>query len=468
VRKRSNAIRSKTFSLLSVIAISAMMIMGSYIPSSALIYPPADPPILLSIEGSSCVSVFEGVWNGVDTCTIDEGFSVGDNFDVEISPGVTAVLLTGESIIINDSEFTINDGATLIIQPGAYLIINNGGTLIDSGTLILNSGNIEINDGGTLQFNGEGSLIMNDSSILDEKPGGKVKPNPVVLTPTRPAITVLFSIDRVIEIGGIFDITGDLDINGGVLNINDGGSLNIDDGGFLNINNGGDLNVASGGVLTTRVGGIFNIACLDASAQATGVVDAFVVLSCGSIIENVFDGTADTTFVAGDGRTATTTIDAGNELTFDPDTFTFTAPDTNSDTIIVNVGGLEIPLVPDSNIKPVNIDVKPGVKSPATINLKIEKTIAVAILGDVYLDVSQIDRTLSTLKFGDSLSATPATAIKTSLKDVNLDGKMDLVAHFKLSQTNLSLGDTMGCLKGKMKETFGGATIEGCDTIRLV
>jgi len=435
--------RSKTFSLLSVIAISALMIMGSYIPSSALIYPPADPPILLSIEGSSCVSVFEGIWNGVDTCTIDEGFSVGDNFDVEISPGVTAVLQSGESIIINDSEFTINNGATLIIEDGAYLIINNGGTFIDSGTLTVNGGPLDINSGGALEINSGGVLdIISDGVALDINSGGVLDVNSGgVLTVNRPTNTTN-DIDVVI---------GVVDINGGVVNAKCPHCNDIDIViGLFDINSGGVLDISCG-TSSALVGG-------------TGTVN----IICGSITVEALDGTIESTFFADDGRTATTSMDGGNSLTFYSDTFTFTTPDTNPDTIVVNVGGLEIPLVPDSNIKPVNIDVKPGEKNPATINLKIEKIIAVAILGDASLDVSQIDRTLSTLKFGDSLSATPATATKTSLKDVNLDGRMDLVAQFKLSQTNLSLEDTMGCITGKMKETFGGATIEGCDTIRLI
>ncbi len=208
-------------------------------------------------------------------------------------------------------------------------------------------------------------------------------------------------------------------------------------------------------------------ACSGAMILTASDGDNFV-MTCGSATLQVLTGPVEEILIGSDGSTASATIGTGSTLTFYPDTFTFSTPSSNTDPIIITKDGLQFPLPPNSNIKPVNIDVKPGEKNPATINLKIEKTIAVAILGDVYLDVGQIDRTLSTLKFGDSLSATPATATKTSLKDVNLDGRMDLVAHFKLSQTNLSLGDTMGCIKGQMKQAFGGATIEDCDAVRLI
>ena len=115
----------------------------------------------------------------------------------------------------------------------------------------------------------------------------------------------------------------------------------------------------------------------------------------------------------------------------------------------------------------VTVDVKPG-NNPATINLKIEKVITVAILGGDKVDVTSIDTTLSTLKFGHSSTATPATAEKVSISDVNKDGIKDLVVQFKLSKTNLVSGDTMGCIVGKLKSTSGGFSIEGCDAIRVI
>ena len=89
-------------------------------------------------------------------------------------------------------------------------------------------------------------------------------------------------------------------------------------------------------------------------------------------------------------------------------------------------------------------------------------------VGTSTFDVNSIDKTLSTLKFGDSLTATPAPAIKASIGDLNLDGFKDLTVQFKLSQTNLGMGDMMGCIVGKMLTSAGDAAIEGCDTIRVI
>ena len=51
------------------------------------------------------------------------------------------------------------------------------------------------------------------------------------------------------------------------------------------------------------------------------------------------------------------------------------------------------------------------------------------------------------------------------LEDVDNDQDLDLVLHFKISQSGLSESDTEACLSG---ETFDGIPILGCDQIRIV
>jgi uncharacterized delta-60 repeat protein len=60
-----------------------------------------------------------------------------------------------------------------------------------------------------------------------------------------------------------------------------------------------------------------------------------VMVTHGSVIIHVVAGTIETTFVAETGETAFVSLDADNGLVFEPDTFTFTAPDTN--TVVVQV-----------------------------------------------------------------------------------------------------------------------------------
>jgi hypothetical protein len=195
-----------------------------------------------------------------------------------------------------------------------------------------------------------------------------------------------------------------------------------------------------------------------------------IIITCGSVSEQIVSGPIFINFSGQDSAcaAATTTIETGNALTFYPETCTFVAPSTNTDTIIVNVGSTQIPIVPNAKVRPVPVDVKPGTNNPSTISLKNDKTIAVAILGNSNFNVNSIDKTLSTLKFGDSLTATPAQATKVSIGDVNADGLKDLVAQFKLSETNISSGDALGCMVGKLAASSGGTTIQGCDAIRVI
>jgi len=70
------------------------------------------------------------------------------------------------------------------------------------------------------------------------------------------------------------------------------------------------------------------------------------VVTCGSIIVEVLNGTVEITFVADDGTSATTSLEPGDSLVFVPTTFTFTAPSTNPVPIVVLIEGEELSLEP--------------------------------------------------------------------------------------------------------------------------
>ena len=125
------------------------------------------------------------------------------------------------------------------------------------------------------------------------------------------------------------------------------------------------------------------------------------------------------------------------------------------------------PVLSDIRVQPalieVDVDIKPG-SYPNSINLKrTTGVIPVAVLGSDAFDVLTID--VSTLRFGpdQALPAHDLTNLKEHLADVDGDGYLDLVSHYRAGDIGLGVGDTEACLIG---ETVDGVPIEGCDSVR--
>jgi len=116
---------------------------------------------------------------------------------------------------------------------------------------------------------------------------------------------------------------------------------------------------------------------------------------------------------------------------------------------------------------PVEIDIKPG-DYANPINLKSKGVVPVAILGSADFDVTDVD--VTTLTFGPAGTA-PAHDLTNParhsghLEDVNRDGYMDLVSHYRQKQTALTVADTEACIEGA---TLGGTPIKGCDSVRIL
>ena len=91
----------------------------------------------------------------------------------------------------------------------------------------------------------------------------------------------------------------------------------------------------------------------------------------------------------------------------------------------VDIGAFEV----QPQVLSVEIDVKPG-SDPNSINLASNGVIAVAIFTTADFDASLVDA--STVVFAG------ASAVRGALQDVDGDGDLDMVLHFRVQDTNLA------------------------------
>jgi len=113
---------------------------------------------------------------------------------------------------------------------------------------------------------------------------------------------------------------------------------------------------------------------------------------------------------------------------------------------------------PTPPVKTILIDIKPG-SYPNSINPGSKGRIPVAILTNKTFDATTVDP--ATVRFGPD----NATVVHSAVEDVDHDGDLDMILHFKTQETGIEPGDTEAALTG---ETYDGISIEGTDTIRTV
>jgi hypothetical protein len=108
----------------------------------------------------------------------------------------------------------------------------------------------------------------------------------------------------------------------------------------------------------------------------------------------------------------------------------------------------------------IQIDIKPS-SFPNSINPKSNGVIPVAILTTDAFDATTVDPL--SVRFGPK--GAKEVHKKGHIEDVNHDGELDLVLHFKTQATGITCSDTSASLMG---ETVDGEAIQGFDSIKTV
>jgi hypothetical protein len=208
---------------------------------------------------------------------------------------------------------------------------------------------------------------------------------------------------------------------------------------------------ASGGAAPARIG-------ISDGTVITLHAGDDVLATYGSVEITVLEGTVEITFVATDGTQAQTTLNAGNGIEFEPETFVITAPETNTEEVVVVVGEETLTLTPGENRMFAWLDIDPD-----TLNLDNQGVWLTCYLElPLGFDVGAID--VSTVMLNDQV---PAQLHPVQVGDYDHDGVADLMVKFdqSLAQAMLSVGNAVPMtVAGKLTD---GTEFEGCDMIRV-
>lgn len=134
----------------------------------------------------------------------------------------------------------------------------------------------------------------------------------------------------------------------------------------------------------------------------------------------------------------------------------FASGPTNIGEVFIGIDNITIAVAPVE----VSIDIKPY-DSLNSINPGNKGKITVAVLTTDTFDAVSVDE--YTVLFG--ATGIEAESVHSAEEDVDEDGDIDLVLHFRTQDTDIICSDTSAFLTG---ETFDGQIIEGTDSIKTV
>ena len=112
---------------------------------------------------------------------------------------------------------------------------------------------------------------------------------------------------------------------------------------------------------------------------------------------------------------------------------------------------------------PVAVDIKPG-DNTNSISLSSKGKVPLAILSTTTFDARAIDPRTVTLA-GAFVAQDPPGHLLASFEDVNGDGLLDLVLHFRTADLQLNKASSSAVLQGK---TFSGELIRGTAGVKIV
>jgi hypothetical protein len=116
-------------------------------------------------------------------------------------------------------------------------------------------------------------------------------------------------------------------------------------------------------------------------------------------------------------------------------------------------------LVNDDEETLVTIDIKPG-SDTNPINPGSKGVIPVAVLRTG--SFNPLDIVPDSLRFGKT--GEEESFAKCAVEDVNEDGQLDLICHFRTAATGFACGDSVGYLKGTAN---GGTPVSGSDAVQI-
>jgi hypothetical protein len=111
----------------------------------------------------------------------------------------------------------------------------------------------------------------------------------------------------------------------------------------------------------------------------------------------------------------------------------------------------------------INIEIKPGSRNRARLNPTAKGQIPVALLGSAIFDPMNVDT--SSLTFGSTGDESSLAKCQPDNKDVNKDGRADLVCFFENDKAGFVAGDLEGTLRGKLNN---GSSFEGRSILKVV